>query len=307
MHFTFSEAHLRRLLAINSFPLPADGLVFFGLRGCLPVDDDRHDFAAAHPLYLADYDHIHPRCTLGQWLPKDRTIALFPGSTVPCLRYVKRSVDRGGRGANMMMTGMYLDYRKGWHRAGKPTGHEAFRQTAGRPIRRTADDFDYDNDDRVEFTNPYDNLHAGWCMGVEATSFASAGCQVLVGYPKCSRRGNKGDAGPWKHFKANAYGLAQNSFSYVLLNGRDALKVSGKDGAPQTARLRYGSRGSLVTELQEALKGKGHYEGKVDDDFGRRTIRAVLDFQTEVFGDNEDDGIVGPLSAAALDLNWPKI
>lgn len=45
---------------------------------------------------------------------------------------------------------------------------------------------------------PFDNLHAGWCMGVESESFASAGCQVLVGFPKCSKRGTKPETGPWK-------------------------------------------------------------------------------------------------------------
>jgi hypothetical protein len=63
------------------------------------------------------------------------------------------------------MTGYYSDYRRGKHKAGSETGHDAFRQVEGRPIRRTADDFDYDNDDRVEFSNPFDNLHAAWAWG----------------------------------------------------------------------------------------------------------------------------------------------
>ena len=49
-------------------------------------------------------------------------------------------------------------------------------------------------------------------------------------------------------------------------------------------RLRYGSKGPLVTRVQEALKAKGFYEGRIDDDFGIRTLRAVLRFQTTEFG-----------------------
>lgn len=33
-------------------------------------------------------------------------------------------------GTNMLLTGFYKDYRKGWHKAGSDTGHEAFRQNS---------------------------------------------------------------------------------------------------------------------------------------------------------------------------------
>ena len=44
-----------------------------------------------------------------------------------------------------------------------------------------------------------------------------------------------------------------------------------------------------------------------DGDFGRRTLRAVLAFQTNVFGANADDGIVGPMTASALEIEWPDL
>lgn len=69
-----------------------------------------------------------------------------------------------------------------------------------------------------------------------------------------------------------------------------------------------GSSGALVTELQKALKSKGFYEGEVDLDFGNRTLRAVLAFQESAFGENQDNGIVGPVTAEALGLTsiWPE-
>jgi len=205
------------------------------------------------------------------------------------------------------MTGRYRDYRKGIHKKGGPTAHEAFRQIAAHPIRRTADDFDYDNDDRVEFTNPFDNIHAAWSMGVDNDNYASAGCQVIVGYPKCTKRGDKPDIGAWGVFKENAYSpeLGQDVFLYVLLSARDAQRIV-LDGPAKLTRLRFGSDGELVKLVQNALKTEDFYEGNVDGDFGERTLRAVLAYQEATFGPAADDGIVGPLTASALGIEWPQ-
>lgn len=301
-----TEVHLWRLCELNNFVVPTNGMLFFGLRGCLPINVDNHKFETEHVVELSTINYIHPRCTLGQWLPQEGKIALFPGSTVPHVKHVKLSKERNGLGANQLMTGYYTDYRKGTHKAGEPTAHEAFRQTAGHPIRRTADDFDFDNDDRVEFDNPYDNIHAAWSMGPNHDEYASAGCQVIVGYPKCEKRSHRSDIGPWKEFKENAYSLSQESFPYLLLNGLDAQSVALSGSQKMPARLRFGSKGDLVTELQTALKAAGFYDGNIDDDFGERTIRAVLNYQTATFGPNADDGVVGPITASALELDWPE-
>lgn len=307
MLFTLRESDLRRLGQINGFPVPTTGMVFFGLRGCVPVNSDDNSFKSAQQVSLADLNYLNPRCTLGQWLPGEEQIALFPGSTVPHLRYVKTARQHGGQGANQLMTGFYGDYRKGVHKPGSPTGHEAFRQVEGRPVRRTTDDFDFDNDDRVEFTNPFDNLHAAWCMGINHDSYASAGCQVVVGYPRCPQRNNKPDTGPWRVFREIAWGQSQNSFPYLLLNGRDALHAAANATQPMSARLRFGSKGSLVSQVQIALQSRGFYEGIIDDEFGSRTLRAVLAFQTSQFGSQADDGIVGPMTASALEIKWPSL
>lgn len=301
--FILKEKDLLRLWEINQFAVPDDQWVFFGLRGCLPVDDEDHLFANEQRLEIVTPDYIHPRCTIGQWAP-GKGFAVFPGSTVPHRKHVEKSISKGGKGTNQLLTGCYKDYRKGTHKHGKPTGHRAFRQDNKLPVRRTADDADYDEDDRVEYGRPFDNLHAGWCMGVESDRFASAGCQVLVGFPKCEKRDNKPDTGPWKIFKENAYAIAQTSFYYILLTGRDAQRVATSQGT-LSPRLRFGSKGNLVRTVQQKLRTLDYYEGNLDSDFGPRMLRAVLDFQTAEFGPSEDDGIVGPQTASALDVDWP--
>jgi hypothetical protein len=306
MAFKITESQLRRLWEASCFPVPTDQMVFFGLRGCLPSSDSDHEFRTEQDVDIVEPDYTYPRCTLGQWY--QGKIALFPGSTVPHRKYIERAMAKNGVGANQMMTGYYKDYRKGRHKAGTPTGHDAFVQTEGRPIRRTSDDFDYDEDDRVEFSNPYDNFHAAWSMGVNDSDFGSAGCQVVCGYPKCAARGlDKDDAGPWKAFRKNAYAISQTSFPYVLLTGRDALRVTLTAPGTLPVRLRFGSKGPVVTELQQALTQAGFYEGKVDGDFGKRTAVGVLNYQTVTFGPRSDDGIVGPITAEALGITLPKL
>lgn len=301
--FTLKVEHLTRLWRSNAFPVPSDRMVFFALRGCLPVAENSHElFRTEHAVTLAELDYRHPRCTFGQF--KDGKMALFPGSTVPHRDCVEESRHTNGVGTNQMMTGYFLDYEKGIHRAGSSTAHEAFRESAPRPVRRTGDDTDYDAADRVEFVNPNDNLHAAWCASASDGTYSSAGCQVIVGYPKCSPRYVA--SSPWSVFQKNAYALVQSSFPYVLLTGSNAYQVTRTPVGSHPACLRYGSQGSLVRSLQQALHDKGYYRGPLDGDFGNLTNTAVLAFQTAVFGPTEDDGIVGPATAGALKLNWPS-
>ncbi len=129
----------------------------------------------------------------------------------------------------------------------------------------------------------------------------------MVGFPCCPQRNDEPNVGPWARFHDNAYDVEQDSFGYLLLDGRSAQSVSESDGARQSARLRYGSQGPLVEEVQEALARRGFYEGRVDGDFGPRTMRCVLEFQTTAFGPDADDGVVGPITAAALGVAWPTV
>ncbi len=303
--FQLNHQHLLQIAQLNHFNIDQTGLVFVGLRGCSPIDENDNEFREAVELELNAIDYTHLRCTMLQWNIDKKTVAAFPASTVPHEKHVSKSVLNNGVGTNRLMTGFYRDYRKGYHKAGKPTGHAAFRQDGKLPIRRTADDTDYDAEDRVEFVRPYDNIHASWCPGMDYPKYASAGCQVIMGFPKCSKRGaNSQHTGPWRAFQKHAYDIEQVSFNYMLLNGRDFRKVAINPNKKYSARLRYGSNGPLVGTLQQALKEKDYYEGFVDKDFGPRTLFALLNFQSNVFGHDADDGVVGPMTAGALGIDW---
>lgn len=306
MSFLIDDGLLRRLAELNSFPVPDATMVFFGLRGALPLDPDDSDFDAAHALTVENVDYLHPRCTLGQWLPADGLVAVFPGSTVPHSKFLPDAIRNGGAGVNQILTGYYDDYRKGVHKQGAPTAHDAFKQTEGRPIRRTKDDMDFEADDKTEVMNPFDNLHAGWCPSTNHTNYESMGCQVIVGFPQCAKLDNRPGTGPWAVFQRNAYKLDQHTFGYMLLDGRFAQAVAEAGDAEVPRRVRFGSDGVAVKSVQQELKSEGFFEGNVDGDFGPRTIRAVLAFQTVRFGLNSEDGVVGPQTAGALGIDLGK-
>ena len=310
MSIKLTHTLLKRLAALNAFPIPDDELVFFGFRGLMPVSDSPTTLREAHAVQLADVTYKTLRCTLGQWLPSKGKLRTFAGSTVPYIGAVERGIDRGGHGVNQLLTGYYRDFRKGKHSMSKAKyRHEAFRGDIVQPVRRTADDLDFDTLDRVEIRGGvFDNIHAAWCGGLDK-AFSSNGCQVIYGYPKTDggRRANKPNLGHWADFHKHAYALSQTSFAYQLLNGRDLAFVAANAERKIPVRLRYGSQGDLVEEVQQKLQAAEFYEGLIDGDFGRRTLRAVLDYQEVEFGPTGDDGIVGPLTAAALDVTWPQI
>ena len=275
-------------------------MLLVGLRGAVSSQANDQSFKSEQLLETAEINYSNPRCTVLQWDIANRRLAAFPASTVPNRTNVKKSL-AGGERTNSLLTGYYQDYRKGIHKAGTPTAHEAFRQKAVHPFRRTSDDLDFENDDRIEYDNPHDNIHCGWFQGLDSTNYASAGCQVIMGFPKCAKPGRDKNTGPWQVFHDNAYALPQDSFPYVLVNGREASTIS----TAQNARLRFGSHGPHVAVLQQALKMKGFYEGIIDSDFGERTLKALISFQQQKFGITEADGIVGPITAQELGIDLP--
>ena len=110
-----------------------------------------------------------------------------------------------------------------------------------------------------------------------------------------------------KYLEKNAYDISQKSFGYILLDANEAYRIASAGNSKVSARLRFGSQGDLVKKLQKALQSKSFYEGNLDGDFGERTLRAVMKFQSASFGANSDDGIVGPQTAAVLKLAWPDV
>ena len=304
---TINVGVLQRICDVNQFTLPDAELIFIGIRGCIPVNFQDQQFKAAQPLSGMDINYTNPRCTLLQWRKSDDKIAAFPGSTVPHISIIRNAKDSNGIGANCLFTGFYTDYRKGFHKGGTATGHEAFRQNAVHPIRRTIDDLDYDQDDRVEYDNPNDNIHCGWFGSISSEYYASAGCQVIMGYHKCKKQGRTENSGPWKIFHDNAYALQEDSFPYILVNGLEAMNICNNMNKKLPAKLRFGSSGASVKELQKALKDKDSYEGTIDGNFDERTMKGVMAFQKLKYGKEGADGIVGMITAADLGITLPAV
>ena len=309
--FALSGALLRRMAERTCVEVPSGALVFFGIRGLLPLDLSGTDFAREHRVRAADIDNLRLRCTLGQWRPADDRIALFPGSTVPHRNAIASAQASGGIGANMLMLGRYR-YQRGMHKGGQPNGHRAFRQAMFFPVWRSRDDLDFDLDDKLDLgASPasfvFDNLHCAFQDNTDSVGFASNGCQVVAGQPRSPRRNDKPETGPWKRFVDNAYGAdGQDVFGYLLFTGAEAARLAAAP-AGVSKLLRFGSSGDLVAEAQTALRREGFDFLGVDRDFGRDTLRAVMSFQTREFGPGSADGVVGPNTAEALGITLPKM
>lgn len=306
--FTITQPLLARLAARNNFLIPGDALVFFGIRGALPVDIAGTPFGPAYAMRLTDIDHVRMRCTLGQMRGDNGGLAVFPGSTVPSMANIIAARARRGVGANMLMLGRY-SYDRGVHKIGRPGGHRAFRQAVFFPVWRTSDDLDYDLADAPDLDGDlvWDNLHCAYHDNLDTPGFSSAGCQVVCGHPKSPARQNKPETGPWKRFIENAYGGTQTRFTYMLFGGAEAAMVAGKPAEQIKQSVRFGSSGPLVEAVQTALIAKGYELGSADGDFGRDTIEALMAFQTREFGTGKADGIVGPNTAAALGIALPTL
>lgn len=82
---------------------------------------------------------------------------------------------------------------------------------------------------------------------------------------------------------------------------RELFIAGAKENASEAAgrqTIKIGSKGADVTYLQKRLVAKGYYGGKIDGDFGKKTLEAVKAFQAE--HNLVIDGIVGAKTWAAL-------
>jgi hypothetical protein len=302
---------LQRMAERTCASPPTDGLVFFGLRGALPIDLTGTPFAASHPLRITEVDHLHLRCTVGQWRPSEKTLALFPGSTAPHRSAVQQARAAGGVGANMLMLGCYR-YARGIHKAGSLKGHRAFRQDMFFPVWRTTDDLDYDLEDHADLGPKltdyvWDNIHCAHQDDPQQAGFSSNGCQVVAGQIRVSGS-DKLELGPWRRFVANGYAAAgQNRYPYLLFAGSEALLAAAPPPQGLARSVRFGSSGEWVEAVQGALKREGFDFLTADGDFGRDTLEAVMAFQRREFGPGKADGVVGPNTAGALGLSWPRV
>ncbi|RZK67175.1 MAG: hypothetical protein EOO85_25875, partial [Pedobacter sp.] len=144
-----------KLLAMNSFSIPElSQYLICGIRGAILETPGDNTFKGNQTLLLTDINYTNPRCSIILLDLKNNTLAGYPASTVPHRRSIRASALKNGIGTNCLMTGLYKDYRRGVHKPQSDTGHPALRQTSPHPVRRSADDDDYDNDDRIEYANP---------------------------------------------------------------------------------------------------------------------------------------------------------
>ncbi len=304
---TFSSDNLRKLLRLNFYNFSEINYLVFGIRGARPLGNEYTTFKHSHTIEKADVDYTKANCSIGIWSPVDNKIALFPGSTVPNLKYIRKHKE-GTAKANCMMTGYYSYYEKGYHYPSERSAHQALRLATNIFLRRSTNDLIFSNDDTVEVGNPSDNIHAAYCNDING-EYNSAGCQVIIGQPKCKGRGpNSQNTSYWKAFYDIIYGrTSQQKFDYVLFRSVDAQVVSVNGNNLMQARLRFGSKGNVVLMLQAKLAAKGYYHTNQDGDFGRNTLRAVLAYQTDKFGLAEADGVVGNGTATSLGLQLPMV
>ncbi|MBL8908169.1 MAG: peptidoglycan-binding protein [Rhizobiales bacterium] len=311
MPFTLTEDHLAALFELANLDTPDNQLIFFGLRGCVPLDDSGTPFASQHQLEFARVDYTHMNCTIGQWRPGSG-FAVFPGSTVPYIERIKRKISAGGAGVNQLALGFYSgnhSYYRGIHQVNDPNlRHRAFRNDSSLPVQRTADDADYDADDTLYYQVVYDNIHCARQLNTSAAQYSSNGCQVIAGRPQTPAKGWNEELGPWKKFVENAYKLEQSRFSYGLFSGFEALKIAELGPANRAQTVRFGSSGPLVTAVQEALLHHQYDLGPAgaDGDCGFTTVNAIRRFQLKHLGRESVDMIVGPATAEALGIAWPK-
>lgn len=303
---SFSVETLRKIIRLNFFPFNENNLLIFGIRAGLPKNlTTCSEFRSEHFLDAQNINFLNPKCTIGIFDPLENKMALFPGSTVPHLDYMKKQkASPSAKISNSIMSGYYSYYGKGTHSPSIANAHEALRLMTNVFLRRTTNDLVFDNSDLIDVSNPNDNIHAAYCDTING-NYSSAGCQVIVGQPKCVRRGaNSSNTVYWKKFHDIIYGNLQSQFDYMLLRFQDAEAVSQLNGQ-LSARLRFGSNGYKVKELQEKLAQQGYYQSNKDGKFLKDTLLAVYEFQKKKFGLLNADGVVGNQTASVLNLQLP--
>lgn len=302
--FTFTAAELESLISSNHFSISkGPDEVLFGLRGCQVIGNTHNTFSTSVQLQETKPDHQEYQDVLGVWRQSTGEIRVFEGSTVPNWYYMCIQAEIGGHEANMLPTGRYI-YQVDKHRHIEG----AFRSEQEIVVLRSNDDLIFETSDDWEIWTPLDNIHPGGCPG---EMFSSAGCQTIPGTFGGGCQGYydkepETHLGTWAEFRASA-GLDPNNnqdrwewnYYYVLLTCREARMASqGLDGEA-LSRLRFGSSGTPVLQLQQALLDAGIDPGPLDGIMGPKTAFALIQWQQAEF-DGEADGILTPELAEIL-------
>ena len=301
--FTLEGSHLEQLSLLNHFNVTeGQDEVLFGLRGCQIITENGDIFSTEVELQETIPDHLNYQDVLGVWKRSTGEVAVFPGSTVPNWEYMCLQAEEGGHNANMLPTGRYL-YHVGRHREIEG----AFRLKAKVIVLRSNDNLIYETTDLWEKWAPLDNIHPGGCPD---KMFSSAGCQTIPGTfgKECAgvyEAVEDMHLGNWSDFRQSA-GLDPDNnkdkwdspYVYLLLTCREARLVSSLADPVSLTRLRFGSRGPAVEEIQAALNNQGYsvlLTGQMDPE----TTMAYIQWQ-QANNNGAADGIVTPAIANEL-------
>lgn len=310
--FELDHSCLERLTVSNAFDLGEAACVLFGLRACLPIEEQDLTPLPQETFEPCALDWFHPRCALGIWDRRKRLVAATAGSTVPNRSAVERSLqawrERRRESANQLIPSL-VPFTKGPHMISQPEkSFPAFRQHGEFALQRTRDDLDYDVEDEIIVDVVGDNLHAAFVESSKAPTqkgIGSNGCQVVIGFAR--RKGGTGeDRGIWPHYRDLAYASGQQRFPYFLLDSADAQRAALAAEGTIPLRLRYGSSGPPVKQLQACLKRLGLLVDEEKGLFAKHTLLAVVGFQKDQ--GLMADGVVGPNTAQALGIaeDWPR-
>jgi outer membrane protein OmpA-like peptidoglycan-associated protein/peptidoglycan hydrolase-like protein with peptidoglycan-binding domain len=313
--FDLTAEVLERLARFNRFVFRStDTKVVFGLRGCT-LDASAGSFSDRVSVREIEPNHIDNRCVIGVWDRGANKVVAFQASTVPNWEYMESYRENHAKKANLQPTGRY-HLTVGTHRAKKKNAagelvdnpnriQGALRNDQEIVVLRSEDDLSYTVRDTWDKTVPNDNIHPGIVAVNPGSStvpdYSSAGCNTIPGSSVSDT-----PAGDWADFRRalgldNARPTANDgeTFGHMLLTGREARCVS--NGNTSLGRLRFGSRGDEVRQLQEAMArhAKKYYTGKSDGEFGPGTAMAFIKYQKDV-ASGAADGIVTPAQATAL-------
>lgn len=270
--FEFDERVFNLLARANHFqPMGKSNLIVFGLRGGSLKGTDSQLNVGSVSIEDTRPDHEDFLCTLGMINTNTGKINAFAGSTVPNRNWmrnyfkIKHNIEpHSSTRCNMLPTGCYI-YRVNAHGGGKikpalrMTDPDDLTADGACTVLRTSEDLSYSHDDFWDRGTPFDNIHCAY----SESSFSSAGCQTIKG---------KDGQGAWGKFQDIIGGLGWNArIDYVLLTGREAAIAAAIIAAGEEEnvslvracleRLRVGSQGELVTELQKKLgfNGSGYF------------------------------------------------
>lgn len=300
--FDLSADVLDRLISLNLFePYQDKGAVAFALRGAKLVSGMDAEKVPSVRVEVTRPDHINFNCLIGIYHISTRTISVYVGSTVPCRKAIF-NYPNGGSKSNLLPNGLYSYYI--WrHKTIKPalrlsqSNKTVDTLEAGQPgtVLRSKNDYVlgtrdvWDPDD-----GPLDNVHCSYYTTYVpdlGSYYSSWGCLTI--------RGKKTGTDQWGKFQKLLSNIGSKArVDLILLTGKDAALASLQledDATLETlVRLRVGSRGDPVSELQKRLNLKA------TSVFDYQTRFKLTEYQRQMTAtDPSADGIYSPAMDAA--------